>query len=188
MGSLRGNYYTLDYFCKSFHNFSLIFSYELEASNMLNFIEQLVTEINQELSEKGDSPPPFSSFEINSRVRSQILARRHRFNRVLNMRTGVVASKRLWKEEEEKEASSRQLANPFLSPVWFYSSPSFLLAFWDVQKSLSPGRWAVDKVNHGLIYDVELPFPYTSAGRSVFGSFVGRHLGRHVSCIVERML
>lgn len=30
MGSLRGNYYTLDYFCKSFHNFSLIFSYELE--------------------------------------------------------------------------------------------------------------------------------------------------------------
>lgn len=78
-------------------------------------------------------------------------------------------------------------------PTLFYhqsgsTPPPPVLAGRDVQKSLSPGRWAVDKVNHGLIYDVELPFPYTSAGRSVFGSFVGRHLGRHVSCIVERML
>lgn len=37
MGSLRGNYYTLDYFCKSFHNFSLIFSCELEAIEYVKF-------------------------------------------------------------------------------------------------------------------------------------------------------
>lgn len=96
---------------------------------------------------------------------------------------GVVASPCEKAERRRKKGRKSSFA-PAGQPFFITSlvlSP--LLAGRDVQKSLSPGRWAVDKVNHGLIYDVELPLPHTSAGRSVFGSFVDCHLDRHVSCI-----
>lgn len=90
------------------------------------------------------------------------------------------------RKKRKKKASSRQLANPF----FYHQSGSIpVLAGRDVQKSLSPGRWAVDKVNHGLIYDAQLPLPSVRR-RKIGFRFLCRlsSLGRHVSCVTQRIL